>query len=419
MRCWRREVRGFTLIELLVVVGIIAVLAAILFPVFAKAREKARQASCMTNQRQLVAAVLAYTQDNDETLPEAAALWGDLNIDPKVLTCPSAGQRYRVGYVYNSQLDSKALGEVERDTPDITTVVVSADGRPTGGAAGAFDRRHGGKLIASFLDGHVALADTLGGEAVIFCRLQSGNLDIWKATIGLDGAVDEQQLTDSPVWDSFPVPSHDGKRIAFLREGTPTGSLLWARDLWVMNADGGNQRLLAHAPSAAQMGINTFDWSPDDQYIALGSTWDLRVVRAADGSIVATLPITGNGVDGLQWSPDGRYVLLTYVTGGWQRVARVNADLTGFTMLDGTTPTMNPTYNRAATRIVYDYSQWGWSQIRTMDGDGANKTTIHDEPPPGGSNVKNTFAWSPDNTRILYNRYPNAGGLVPTALGSR
>lgn len=64
--------RGFTLIELLVVIAIIAVLAAILFPVFARAREKARQASCLSNVRQILTAILSYTQDNDETLPDAS-----------------------------------------------------------------------------------------------------------------------------------------------------------------------------------------------------------------------------------------------------------------------------------------------------------------------------------------------------------
>ncbi len=61
--------KGFTLIELLVVIAIIAILAAILFPVFAKAREKARQTSCLSNQRQLGTGIASYAQDNDLRFP--------------------------------------------------------------------------------------------------------------------------------------------------------------------------------------------------------------------------------------------------------------------------------------------------------------------------------------------------------------
>jgi prepilin-type N-terminal cleavage/methylation domain-containing protein/prepilin-type processing-associated H-X9-DG protein len=63
--------RGFTLIELLVVIAIIAILAAILFPVFARAREKARMASCMSNVKELALGVLMYAQDYDERTPGA------------------------------------------------------------------------------------------------------------------------------------------------------------------------------------------------------------------------------------------------------------------------------------------------------------------------------------------------------------
>ncbi|MFQ6098960.1 MAG: DUF1559 domain-containing protein, partial [Armatimonadota bacterium] len=63
---------GFTLIELLVVIAIIAILAAILFPVFAKAREKARQTSCMSNLKQIALAARAYSSDYDER----TAPWG-------------------------------------------------------------------------------------------------------------------------------------------------------------------------------------------------------------------------------------------------------------------------------------------------------------------------------------------------------
>jgi len=71
---------GFTLIELLVVISIIAVLAAILFPVFANAREKARQTRCASNLRQLGIAVQMYTTDYDELYPWA--------VDPTDVNCP-------------------------------------------------------------------------------------------------------------------------------------------------------------------------------------------------------------------------------------------------------------------------------------------------------------------------------------------
>jgi len=67
----QRTRRAFTLIELLVVIAIIAILAAILFPVFAKAREKARQSSCQSNEKQMGLAVMQYVSDYDERFPAA------------------------------------------------------------------------------------------------------------------------------------------------------------------------------------------------------------------------------------------------------------------------------------------------------------------------------------------------------------
>lgn len=96
-----RSRNGFTLIELLVVIAIIAVLAAILFPVFAQAREKARQTTCLSNNKQIMLGVLMYTQDHDETLPlgsyllpgmPTAVTWQDL-VEPYIKV--GAGSDFR------------------------------------------------------------------------------------------------------------------------------------------------------------------------------------------------------------------------------------------------------------------------------------------------------------------------------------
>ena len=100
--------KGFTLIELLVVIAIIAILAAILFPVFAKARENARRASCQSNLKQIGLGIAQYTQDYDETFPlteqdagnapyfdaNGVSMSFDLTIQPyvksmQILRCPS------------------------------------------------------------------------------------------------------------------------------------------------------------------------------------------------------------------------------------------------------------------------------------------------------------------------------------------
>src|SRR5436309_7030957 len=67
-----RRSPAFTLLELLVVIALIAILAALLFPVFAQAREKARSAACMSNLKQIGSAWMIYTQDYDEMFPTSA-----------------------------------------------------------------------------------------------------------------------------------------------------------------------------------------------------------------------------------------------------------------------------------------------------------------------------------------------------------
>src|SRR3954469_7677239 len=84
---------AFTLIELLVVIAVLALLAAILFPVFARVREKARQTVCRSNLHQLGLAVAMYRQDYDGLPPHLSTLLPAYLRDARLLLCPSDGQR--------------------------------------------------------------------------------------------------------------------------------------------------------------------------------------------------------------------------------------------------------------------------------------------------------------------------------------
>jgi prepilin-type N-terminal cleavage/methylation domain-containing protein/prepilin-type processing-associated H-X9-DG protein len=150
--------KGFTLIELLVVIAIIAILAAILFPVFAQAREKARQSSCLNNQRQIQLAVAMKAQDNGNILP-SMNVWAQLNLPPKTMQCPTYGTKAN-GYGY----DVFIAGQTPESIGSPATTVVSADSNSTQGllmTPGDVAVRHAGSAIASYLDGHVAMVKSV------------------------------------------------------------------------------------------------------------------------------------------------------------------------------------------------------------------------------------------------------------------
>ncbi len=192
--------KGFTLIELLVVIAIIAILAAILFPVFAKAREKARQTSCLSNVKQITLAIMQYVQDYDECMPAGMGYWTPYVTPPgagrgdtpwwrscypyvnngQVFRCPShAGfssaindwpafpEIPRMSYGINMRLNRYAIADIKEhesvymisaDTnsyvylyPSITTLSTSYDWNSQLPAAAA---RHNDGVNFGFTDGH-------------------------------------------------------------------------------------------------------------------------------------------------------------------------------------------------------------------------------------------------------------------------
>ncbi|MCC7491606.1 MAG: DUF1559 domain-containing protein [Fimbriimonadaceae bacterium] len=210
-----RRPTGFTLIELLVVIAIIAILAAILFPVFAKAREKARQSSCASNEKQLGLAFQQYKQDYDEKWPAVyndhsgsglRLIWGQVIVpyikSNQIYACPSANidtatniqnTRYQMNMAHgwcwpegtnNSGLYGYPINDSQINSPAEFQLLLESSNAwynhwlpgPTAGWAqtttdnnGLILRgqlgetgypRHAGGMNITFVDGHVKWAST-------------------------------------------------------------------------------------------------------------------------------------------------------------------------------------------------------------------------------------------------------------------
>ncbi len=173
--------RGFTLIELLVVIAIIAILAAILFPVFAKAREKARATSCLNNQRQLAVSIQLYAQDHDGYYPDGSRLWAALDVPTKTKLCPSTTKFTAQGnnYGYNDGLSGLAIGGVSDPVVTVLTADCAASSNLLTSFADADQRRHLDKCLASFCDGHVAAISPADWGSTAFIRYIDLAKQLW------------------------------------------------------------------------------------------------------------------------------------------------------------------------------------------------------------------------------------------------
>lgn len=139
-----RARRAFTLIELLVVIAIIAILAAILFPVFARAREAARQSSCLSNTKQMGNAVMMYVQDYDEIYPwmwqgGAGTAWVHIPVNQTASSNYFTWAEFIYPYVKNDQVFQCPSRKFTQAQMPYTTFPFSYNynGNATGGVSGA------------------------------------------------------------------------------------------------------------------------------------------------------------------------------------------------------------------------------------------------------------------------------------------
>lgn len=232
--------RGFTLIELLVVIAIIAVLAAILFPVFTRAREKANQTTCMSNQRQLALSMQMLTQDNGDKYITLDKFRQWTPTDKDSLTCPTASKELvGRGYGFSKYILGVSVGSI----PNPLTQIITADGGDVDKLLSSkteLDKRHDRKAVASFADGHVGLITALGMTATLLqsditTQLFDGQ-NVWSADATGRGCVDIQSATKKLVMNNDTGTSTFGRGIVLDFDPSLDGSQETTDGLLVFNA---------------------------------------------------------------------------------------------------------------------------------------------------------------------------------------
>ncbi len=186
-----RRQNAFTLIELLVVIAIIAILAAILFPVFAQAREKARQASCLSNMKQLGLAFLMYSEDYDNTLPqfpdnEPYVFVARLNPYVKnrqISKCPSS--QYDEGAIQRKQ-GGNPYGNFVTD-PSSSCVGLGTSARTQAEFYNDIYQPLDYDINPSFCDGYVSCTSNVAGSYRTMRGLDNGDItSVAKAVLMID-----------------------------------------------------------------------------------------------------------------------------------------------------------------------------------------------------------------------------------------
>jgi prepilin-type N-terminal cleavage/methylation domain-containing protein/prepilin-type processing-associated H-X9-DG protein len=277
---------GFTLIELLVVIAIIAILAAILFPVFAKAREKARQSSCMNNQRQIAVAMLMWAQDHDETLPDESNVWPEINVDRNILMCPTKGKKVANAYVYNGTLSSITLGEL----PDPSQVMLTADGNATSGTPGAFDNvaysmddldyRHSNRTVVSFVDGHMGLGG--GSKLQIDVMPRTAAPTAWNRT---DYAFKVNSNPDNNYWPQVNAYHMNGNYRPGLADPT------WAKTAWWQWYYGGFLYVYLNGSEVCGASAPSITYREGNNFAYVREVWS---TQGGQMSVAFTVPYDGH-----------------------------------------------------------------------------------------------------------------------------